>query len=405
MANKRKFHRVVITGLGVVSSIGIGCEDFWESLINGKSGIAEITSFDTSAYDRHFGGEVKNFNFRKYFNANKRLVNIGRTSQMAIVASKLALEDAEFLTKSSKEKLALSVGTTTGEIQILENHNFRQKQNKKTHKLSFSRFPSSSITTNIGLALNLSGLNDIFTTACASGNYAIGHVYDQIKHGKYKYGLAGGADAMSRIVFTGFCRLMAVAPEMCQPFDVNRKGMIPAEGAGMLFLETLESAEKRKAKIYAEVLGYGLSCDAHHMTDPSISGVFNAMNNTLMNSGISPDEIDYICAHGTGTKENDIVESQAIKQLCGNKNNSVLVSSIKSMLGHTMGAASALGAISCCLAIKNQIIPPNVNLEKKDPDCGNLNIVNEAVHNKLKVIINNSQAFGGNNCCLVFGGN
>jgi len=399
-----KNRRVVVTGLGVVSSLGIGWEEFWKNLIAGKSGISRVSSFDTSAYDRHYAGEVKNFDPTKFMSA-KKAARMGRASQMAIAASKLALKDATIQPTSLREMTtAVSIGTTTGEIQLLENFNdncfIPQKQLMSNQLVSV--FPSSSLSSIIAAEFKLKGWNTVFATACASGNYAIGQAVDLIRSGKVEFAFAGGVDAFSRIIFTGFNRLFAVAPEQCQPFDRNRKGMIPAEGAGILLLETLESAQRRRAHIYAEVLGYGLSCDAAHMTISDSKGITKAIERALISSQINIDEVDYISAHGTGTQENDAAECVAINRVFGNLSQKIPVSSIKSALGHTMGAAAAFGAITCCLTIENHEIPPTINFNEKDEKCNVDCVPNMFRKHMVNVALNNSQAFGGNNACVTF---
>lgn len=395
--------RVVVTGLGVVSSLGIGWEEFWKNLLAGKSGISRIESFDTSQYDRHYGGEVKNFDPAKFM-TKRRAASIGRSSQMAIAASKLATADARLkLEPSITQKMGISVGMTMAEMQLLEAFGDIQldKKNKNFYQYFSSIFSSNSVSSNVSIELGLRSHNRSFSTACAAGNYSIGTVYDMIKSGKIDYGLAGGSDSFSRVVYTGFCVLHAVAPEKCQPFDKNRKGMIPAEGAGILFLESLESALKRKAKIYAEIIGYGLSCDAFHMTESKSEGVVKALSKALRNASIEPEDVDYISAHGTGTIENDEAECKAINKVFGKSTAKIPVSSIKSMLGHTMGAASGLGAIACCLAIQDSRIPPTINHEHDDPKCSINCVPNKERRCKARIVLNNAQAFGGNNACIV----
>lgn len=402
MKNKTEnSRRVVVTGLGVVSSIGIGWEEFWRNLIAGKSGISKVTSFDTSGYDRHYGGEVKNFKPEEFI-PKPRLKYLGRASQMAIAASKLAIKDAAIeLNNDIKKRTAVWIGTTTGEIPLLEKLSDVKVAVKENFNIqSIAVYPSSSIATNIALELKLKNSVGVFATACASGNYALGYAYDLIRQGRADFALAGGADAFSRIVFTGFGRLFAIAPEKCQPFDKNRQGMIPGEGAGMVFLETLESALNRKTPIYAEIIGYGLSCDASHMTEPKVEGICKALRKSMKSSSVKPDQIDYISAHGTGTKENDEAESKAVNRVFGNRGSVIPMSSIKSMLGHTMGAASILETIACCLSIKDQQVPPTINFKSKDEECDVQCVPNKSIELEIKQILNNSQAFGGNNCCI-----
>jgi len=239
-------------------------------------------------------------------------------------------------------------------------------------------------------------------TACAAGNYAIGYGFDLIRKGDLDYAVAGGADAFSKFAFFGFHRLYAMAPEKCQPFDKNRKGMMVGEGAGILFLESLDSALRRNSTIYAEIGGYGLSCDAYHMTASQVDGIEKTMLKALKDADIKPEEIDYICAHGTGTSGNDKNECAAIKRVFKEHSRTIPVSSIKSMLGHTMGAASAIEALSCCLTVKENIIPPTINYETPDPLCAIDCVPNKAKIKRVEAALNNGFAFGGNNSCLVF---
>lgn len=395
--------RVVVTGLGVVSSIGIGWKDFWKNLLAGKSGIAPIETFKPKGFDRLFAGEIKNFHPEKFLHKHKVEI-MGRASQFAVVASRLAISDAKVLLKSIRERSGgICLGTTMGEPQIIElmNSTYLDRGVCGIEKRAAIRSPAHNIISCLGRELKLQNIAYLFATACSAGNYSIGYAFDLIRTGKVEIMLAGGVDAMTRLNLTGFSRLLAVAPERCQPFDKNRKGMLVGEGCGMLVLESLDSALRRKAPIYAEVLGYGLSCDAKNMTHPSIDGVALAMQTALRSSGVSPEQVDYISAHGTGTKENDRNECAAIKKIFGDRAKEIPISSIKSMLGHTMGAASALEAIACCLSISMQRVPPTINYETSDAECDIDCVPNTSRAVKLNCVINNSSAFGGNNACLV----
>jgi 3-oxoacyl-[acyl-carrier-protein] synthase II len=257
-------------------------------------------------------------------------------------------------------------------------------------------------TANIHSLLGLGGAAFTLSSACAGGNYAISLAYEKISKGEEKIMLAGGVDYFSEGVFWGFCRLFSVAPFKCQPFDKNRKGLIPAEGAGMLVLESLSSAKNRKANIYAEVLGYGVSADAYHPVIPSEEGFYRCMRDALDAVDLGINDIDYISAHGTGTPINDRTECQAIRKLFGKKRyKEIPVSSIKSMLGHTMGAASAIEAIACCFTLKYGLIPPTINYENPDPECDIDCVPNVARKQKIRVLLNNSFGFGGMNSSLV----
>lgn len=393
--------RVVVTGLGVISSIGIGKAAFWDNLLQGKSGISEVASYDTSKHVTHKGGEIKNFNPEDYI-SKKRIRLIGRASQLAMSATKLALEDARLLNNSiSDYKTSVCLGTTMGEIQSVEkaDHAWIKSGQKDVENLALYQSLLNNIPSAVAMEFKLKGRNRIFTTACAAGNYAIGYGYDLLQFNESDIIVAGGADSFSWIAFTGFNKVSATAPEKCQPFDKNRKGIIPGEGAGVVILETLEQAQRRKAHIYAEILGYGLSCDAHHMTNPQAEGLASCMKNALKDAGLTPNDVDYISAHGTGTILNDRAECAAIKQIFGNKK--IPISSIKSMLGHTMGAASAIEAITCCIVVQNDIIPPTINYEMPDPECDIDCVPNVSRKQTVNIALNNGFAFGGNNACLV----
>ena len=264
-------------------------------------------------------------------------------------------------------------------------------------------YPSHVIAANVACELQIGGDVAVVPTACAAGNHAIAHALDAIRAGRAELVLAGGADAFSRITFSGFARLGAIAPGECQPFDRDRRGMIPGEGAGLLVIERLDRALERGARIYAEVAGYGLSCDAFHMTGahPEGFGAARAMLRALNDAGTAPHVVDYVSAHGTGTVRNDLVETLAVKNVFGERAYRVPISSVKSMLGHTMGAASAIEAAVCAMAIHDQCIPPTANLETQDPECDLDYVANEAREWPVEVAMNNAYAFGGNNSCVV----
>lgn len=391
--------RVVITGLGVISSIGIGKDAFWDALLQGKSGISPITSFDTTNYFTRNGGEVKNFNPSDYIEPEK-IPFLSRSTQLAYAATKLAIDDSH-LHITDKNIFSVCLGVTNGPTQAIEHINDLIVDKNRLSNQLICRIPTNSAPAFVAKQIKLRNSNFIFSTACAAGNYAIGYGYDQIKLGKSDVAFAGGADPFIRFAYTGFNQLSAIAPEKCQPFDKNRKGMIPAEGACILVLESLENALNRQARIYAELVGYGLSCDAYHMTTPSTEGVVSCMRKALKESGIRIEQVDYISAHGTGTLTNDRNESAAIKEVFGPRYSSIPVSSIKSMLGHSMGAASALEAAACALAIKNDVVPPTINFETPDPECDIDCVPNQPRQHKVNIALNNSYAFGGNNASVV----
>lgn len=397
--------RVVVTGLGAVSAIGIGKDNFWNNLIKGTSGISQVSLFDTTRFNRHYGGQIKIFDPEKFI-PQEKIKFLGRASCFAIAAVKLAIKDSNISPLSLKTKnTAVIIGTTMAEGSVLDFSTEKllgEKWGEINTKLLLNIF-APSISRNIGYFLKTPGPNAMIPNACAAGNYAIGYGYDLIRSGEIDLAITGGSEALSRIAFQGFQRLYSMAPRVCSPFDKDRKGMLLGEGAGILILESYDSALQRGAPIYAEVLGYGLSCDAYHMTIPSRNGIKKAMGKALKNAGVTPEKVDYISAHGTGTTQNDKEESGAIKELFQEKR--VPVSSIKSMLGHTMGAAAALEAVACCMALNAGVIPPTINFKTPDPECDIDCVPNKARAIRPKIALNNGFAFGGNNCCTVFGRN
>src|SRR4030066_1384400 len=399
--NKR---RIVVTGLGVVSSVGIGKDEFWKAITDGKSGISRVSLFDTKEFRCHYAGEIKTFNPEEFI-AKRNLKFLGRTSQMAITAASLALKDSRLsLRNIDKKRAGVFIGTTMGERPLEESIDVWIKEGAdKLNKTKILQSTPNNLSANIANYFKLRGPNYLIPTACAAGNYAIGYGFDLIRKGDIDYAVVGGADSFSKLAFSGFHRLYAVAPEKCQPFDKDRKGMLVGEGAGILFIESLDSAFKRKSNIYAEILGYGISCDAYHMTASHVDGIERVIRKALKEADIREEEIDYISAHGTGTPGNDKIECTAIKRVFKEQNKTIAVSSIKSMLGHTMGAASAIEALACCLAVKENIIPPTINFETPDPECDIDCVPNKARIKKVNIALNNGFAFGGNNSCLVVG--
>ncbi|MEZ5393233.1 MAG: beta-ketoacyl-[acyl-carrier-protein] synthase family protein [Bryobacterales bacterium] len=396
--------RVVITGIGVISPIGTGVEALWSGLLEGRSGIGPVQAFNTSAFPVHCGGEVRDFQPEEHL-TRQAPQSMGRCAQMAAAAAKMAVSDAD-LTLTDAERLTTGVclGTTTGEPLEVERYNDHRKADdgEPVAPSVFANDPCAVVPGRVAREIEVFGPCSMIPTACAAGNYAIGNAADLIRAGSASVMLAGGADPFSRITYTGFARLGAIAPERCQPFDKNRLGMIPGEGAAVLVLEDAERARSRGARIYAEVAGCGLSCDAHHMTagHPEGDGAVRAMAAALKESRINLDAVHYVCAHGTGTPTNDRVETVAMKALFGEQAYKIPMSSIKSMLGHTMGAASAIEAAACALALHTGVIPPTMNYEEPDPECDLDYVPNQARETHPSTVLNNAYAFGGNNACL-----
>ena len=396
--------RVVVTGLGLITPVGLGWRASWEALLAGRSGIAPVRSFDTSAFPVHIGAEVHGFSPEPFLR-RQPVSGMGRSSQFAVAAARMAVEDSGLdLGAFERRRAGVSMGTTSGEPHFVERYNDVRKEHGREAIPAdiFPKYPSNVIPSNVAIELDLHGPSLMIPTACAAGNYAIGYATDLIRMGRVDAMLAGGADAFSRITYMGFSRLGAIAKERCQPFDKNRKGMVPGEGAAVLLLEESAAARARGAKIYAEILGYGISCDAHHMTaaHPQGEGAVRAMARALQESGVGIEDVDYISAHGTGTPTNDRAESIAVRSLFGSRAGEVPVSSIKSMVGHTMGAASAIEAAACALALDTGWIPPTINYEEPDPECDLDYVPNTARQSHPRVVLNNAYAFGGNNASL-----
>ncbi|MDY7095957.1 MAG: beta-ketoacyl-[acyl-carrier-protein] synthase family protein [Acidobacteriota bacterium] len=397
---------VVVTGIGWVTPLGSGRDEVWSRLLEGRTGTGPVRSFDTSGYNVHQGGEVPDFEPRHHIRRTP-IGETGRASLMAASAARQALADAG-LTEDELDlpRTGVVMGTTSGEPQEVERFNDRHVAGEldQVGREFMDRYPCHVIAGHVAGELGLGGFNMMIPAACAAGNYAVAQAVDVLRSGRAERMLAGGADSFSRITFTGFARLGAIAPERCQPFDRERRGMIPGEGAAVLVLEPLETARRRGARIYAEVAGYGLSCDAHHMTaaHPEGAGAARAMERALAASGTAPEEVSYISAHGTGTPTNDRLESKAVHRLFGDHARRIPMSSIKSMLGHTMGAASAIEAAVCSLAVHTGQIPPTANFENPDPECDVDCVPNEGRELPVRVAMNNAYAFGGNNASVIF---
>jgi len=396
--------RVVVTGVGVVTPIGIGAQPFWEALLEGRSGIGPVRSFDTSAFPVHIGAEVRDFRAADYLR-RFHPAETGRASHFAIAAALLSLRDAGLDgDRLDPRRSGVSMGTTSGEPLFIEEYNNIRKAHgtEAVPGEMMGRYPCHVIPTHVAIEVGAQGPCVMIPTACAAGNYAIGYGFDMIRSGRADVMLSGGADTFSRITYTGFSRLGAIAPERCQPFDRLRKGMVPGEGAAILVLESEAAARARGARIYAEVLGYGVSCDSHHMTaaHPQGDGAIRAMAAALAESGVALDDVDYISAHGTGTPTNDRVESLAVRTLFGDRARNIPMSSIKSMIGHTMGAASAIEAAACSMALHTGWAPATMNYEEPDPECDLDYIPNRPRKVDPRVVLNNAYAFGGNNASL-----
>ncbi|MEV4545581.1 beta-ketoacyl-[acyl-carrier-protein] synthase family protein [Micromonospora echinaurantiaca] len=396
--------RVVITGLGPVSNIGIGAAAFESGLRGGHNGISAITSFDTAGFPRTMAGEVRAFEPEPIL---RRLDTAawGRSSLFAAAAARLAVRDAGLrVDRVPPHRVGVVVGTTSGESKVTEemgrrivDHGFPALPGDLAEHL-----PAGRLAAAVSEELGVTGESVTLATACSASNYALGYAYDLVANGDADVMLTGGADSVCRWAHAGFVRLGAVADKACAPFDRDRSGMITAEGGAMLLLESADHARARGATPYAEVLGYGLNCDARHMVAPDAASIAECMRLAHRNAGVRPDDIDYVCAHGTGTAANDATEAAALEDAFDGR--VPPVSSIKSMLGHTMGAASAFGVMAAALAIARGFLPPTINWSNPDPAMARLDpIPNHARPARVRVAQNNGFAFGGNNAIVLLG--
>ncbi len=398
--------RVAVTGIGLVTPLGAGREAVWSDLLAGRCGIGPVTSFDTSRYPVHNGAEIPAFAPSPLAKPAHR--RFGRTSQIAITAAEEALGDSGLdLATLDPTRIGVAMGTTSGEPLEIEHFDelWVDEQLERLGPEFLSLYPCHVLSAHVAEVLGAAGPNITIPTACAAGNHAIAFGFDALRHGRADQVLAGGADSFSRITYTGFARLGAIAPDTCRPFDRERQGMVPGEGGAVLVLERLAAARERGAHVYAEVLSYGLTCDAHHMTGshPEGDGATRAMRQALTTANLEAAAVSYISAHGTGTPTNDRMETLAAKRVFEAAAYDTPMSSIKSMIGHTMGAASAIEAAVCALAIDRERIPPTINLEVPDPECDLDYVAGEARDCRVVVAMNNAYAFGGNNSSVLFG--
>ena len=408
--------RVVITGLGVVSSIGLGKEAFWAALLEGKSGIGAIQSFDASGYSCRIAGEVLDFRPEDYI-PSPEIPKLSRVAQFALAAAKMAVADAHLdLSREDGSRAGVVLGTGMGGMDIYETQLrklFETNNPRRVHPWSAPLAMSNAAAADIAISYRLKGPNMTISTACSSGSHAIGYGLDLIRMGKADLIVAGGAEAcILPGVLAAFCSLRAVsvrndAPERAsRPFDKKRDGFTIGEGAGMLILETLESARRRGVATYAEILGYAATCEATHLVHPEGTGCEEArvMDLAVQDARILPSEIDYINTHGTSTVLNDVVETKAIKRFFGEHAYRISLDSTKSMIGHTIGAAGAIEAIVCALTLQRGVVHPTINYEEPDPECDLDYTPQQAQERKVKVALSNSFGFGSNNSCLVMRG-
>lgn len=407
-----QLHRVVVTGIGVVSPVGNTLEETWNNLVNGVCGIAPITLFDTTDYKAKVAGEVKNFEPRDYM-TKQEILRSDRFTQLAVAAAAQAVEESGVIGSVEPTRIGVYFGSGIGGINTLTNEHTKL-MNKGPNRVSPYCIPmmiANMAAGEIAIRYNCQGAAMPAVTACASGSNAIGEAMRQIRHGYADAVICGGSDAaVNALGVAGFVNMHALStsedPNAASlPFDKRRAGFVIGEGATALVLEEYEHAVARGAKIYGEVCGYGSTCDAYHMTSPApdAAGGARAMIQAMEEAGYSESDRVYVNAHGTGTPMNDSGETTAIKTALGEeKAHEILISSTKSMTGHLLGAAGAIEAAVCLKVLETGIVPPTINLEEPDPACDLNYVPNKAVEAEIDLCLSNSLGFGGHNACLAF---
>lgn len=404
--------RVVITGMGAITPLGNNIKDFWASIKKGECGIDFIKAFDTSDFKVKLAAEVKNFKPEDYLDG-KQVKRMDRFCQLAMVASKEAVENSKLnLENIDKEKLGVIVGSGIGGMGTIETQEEKllKKGPSRVSPMLIPMIISNMAAGNIAIEYGAKAVCNTVVTACASGTNAIGEAFHSIKLGMADIIIAGGTEAaVTPLSVAGFISLTALTKTQDKnkasiPFDKNRDGFVMGEGAGMVVLEALESAEKRGAKIYAEVVGYGTTCDAYHITSPAPNGegAARAIKMALKEGEIEPEQVSYINAHGTSTPYNDKFETAAIKSVFGEKAYEMPVSSTKSMTGHLLGAAGAIEAVICVKAIEDSFVPATIGYTAPDEECDLDYVPNKGREKELEYVLSNSLGFGGHNAVLLF---
>jgi len=405
--------RVVVTGLGALTPVGNSAEEYWEAIVQGKSGIGPITKFDAKELPTRIAGEIRNFDPLKWVE-KKEARRLDPYLKYAVACAAMAVEDAALnVEKLDRDRFGVLVGSGIGGITtLLENHKAMLEQGG--NRVSPFFIPMLIINMASGLIsmrYGAKGPNSAVVTACATGNHAIGDAFKIIQRGDADVMIAGGAEAIiTEMTFWGFCNMKAMSTRndepmrASRPFDAGRDGFVCSEGGGLVILEALEHAVKREARIYAEIIGYGMSSDAHHMTapDPDGDGAARCMAAALRDAAVGPAEVGYINAHGTSTPYNDKFETMAIKRIFGPHAKKLAVSSTKSMVGHLLGAAGGVEAIATILAIHHGLLPPTINYETPDPECDLDYVPNQARKQEVEVALSNAFGFGGTNATLAF---
>lgn len=409
-----KKRRVVVTGLGAVTPIGNDVQTFWEGLLEGRNGVDLITHFDTTKFDTKFAAELKNFDPSIYID-KKQIRRMDRFTQFALSTSAQAIEDSKLnLEKINLERFGVIYGSGIGGIKTFEDQNFNyftERNPQRINPFFITMMIADIAAGHISIRYGLKGPNYSTTSACATSSHAIADAFILIERGNADLMICGGSEAaITELSIGGFNSMRALSTwndnykKASRPFDKDRSGFVMGEGSGTIILEEMEHALNRGANIYAELAGIGLTADAHHMTapDPEGYGAVRSMREAILDADLKPIEVDYVNAHGTSTPLNDVTETRAIKTALGEHAHCIHVSSIKSMTGHLLGAAGAIEAISTILTLKNDVIPPTINLENQDPDCDLNYCANKPVYTIVNAAISNTFGFGGHNASLLF---
>jgi nodulation protein E len=397
--------RVAVTGIGVIAAPGSTRAAFWESLRNGRSAIRPMKLVPEGALRFPNAAEVPDYRASDYMD-EKEADLLDRFAQFALIAAREAVAGSELrITEELKARMAIVTGTSSGgrTSEDREFHSLYAQGSSRVHPLTIARTMSNAGASRIALEYGIVGPSYTISTACASASHAIGQAFWMVRNGMVDAAIAGGSEAPFSLGFLKAWEAMRiVAPDTCRPFSRDRKGLILGEGAAMLLLEPLESAQARGAKIWGEIVGFGMSSDAHHLTQPLAEGAARAMRSALGDAAVDPTAIGYINAHGTGTLANDVTETQAIREIFGAHADKLAVSSTKSMHGHALGAAGALEAAATLMALDDGMIPPTANFSEADPDCALDVVPNTARASNIEWALSNSFAFGGLNAVLVF---
>jgi nodulation protein E len=397
--------RVAVTGVGAISALGHDAPRMWSALCDGRSGIAAIASVDVSGLRFQNGAEVKGFDPAGHFDPG-RLDLLDRFAQFAVIAAREAVRDSGVeLTPELRGRTAVFTGSSLGgqSTQDAAFVELYQRESGRVHPLSIPRGMANAGASQISMEFGLTGPCLTISTACSSSNHAIGQAFWMVRSGYADLAIAGGSEApFSPGHLRAWEAMRVVAPDTCRPFSIDRRGLILGEGGAMLVLEPLEAARAREARIHAELAGFGMSSDAHHVTQPTVEGPARAMRAALADAGLSPEQVGYVNAHGTGTRGNDSAEAAAIREVFGAHADRVAVSSTKSMHGHALGAAGALEAVATVLALRNGILPPTANFTTPDPECDLDVVVGSARAATPEAALSNSFAFGGLNAVLAF---